>query len=377
MIRVALVAALVGSALGAAGVLAAGENTPAVPVARTTAAPSARATPSPLPERNARILEQVDDPKGGLPWAIRAFESGYRTRKGKPRTTTCYQLGRLRAATLGWVDAAGTFKAEPAGGQCASTAQLHLTGVLSQRVTTVTADARPNETVTWGIAEAGVTQLTFNDEPPVTPAPEFLNIKLGDAPLIERTRVEHRDGTTKDLDPFGTYPGERIVPGSQTVAAFAPDPAGGAPWAFMKLKGVNGSTCFGTPGRLVGSHLGTIDHDYDVLMIDPFELHANCRRTPPTRAYPMRLDALVGGAEPSADGRNQLRVIDGRIVYFGTVHPDVATVTITTPRDVRTLVPTKDHAIIAVYAGLFPGGKATATAHLKDGSEVTRALHVE
>ena len=47
------------------------------------------------------------------------------------------------------------------------------------------------------------------------------------------------------------------------------------------------------------------------------------------------------------------------------MHPDVASVTITTPRDVRTLVPTSDHAIIAVYDGLFPGGTATATATIE------------
>jgi hypothetical protein len=71
-------------------------------------------------------------------------------------------------------------------------------------------------------------------------------------------------------------------------------------------------------------------------------------------------------------------VLEGRLVYFGTVHPDVTSVTIVTPRDVRTLVPTKDfHAIVAVYDGPFPGGTATATAHFKDGRELTRTLHVE
>jgi hypothetical protein len=55
----------------------------------------------------------------------------------------------------------------------------------------------------------------------------------------------------------------------------------------------------------------------------------------------------------------------------------VVTVTIRTPRDVRTLVPSAKHAILAVYDGRFPGGKVTATARFKDGHEVTRTLYSE
>ena len=67
-----------------------------------------------------------------------------------------------------------------------------------------------------------------------------------------------------------------------------------------------------------------------------------------------------------------------RTVFSDLVHSDVVSVTIRTPRDVRTLVPSaKAHAILAVYDGRFPGGRVTATARMKDGREVTRALYVE
>ena len=99
----------------------------------------------------------------------------------------------------------------------------------------------------------------------------------------------------------------------------------------------------------------------------------------PTRAYPMRITTGIWGAG-FADPRGgvERRVDPARIVFHGTVHPDVQTVTIRTPRDVRTLVPSADaHAILAVYDGRFPGGTVTATARFKDGKEVTRSLYVE
>jgi hypothetical protein len=49
-------------------------------------------------------------------------------------------------------------------------------------------------------------------------------------------------------------------------------------------------------------------------------------------------------------------------------HPDVERVTLQTPRDVRTLVPSPlGHAILAVYDGTFPAGELVLTAHLKGG----------
>ena len=44
-----------------------------------------------------------------------------------------------------------------------------------------------------------------------------------------------------------------------------------------------------------------------------------------------------GFADPG--GSVERRVDPARIVFDGTVHPDVQTVTIRTPRDVRTIVP--------------------------------------
>ena len=70
-------------------------------------------------------------------------------------------------------------------------------------------------------------------------------------------------------------------------------------------------------------------------------------------------------------------MLRGRTTIGGQAHPDVVSVTIRTPRDVRTLVPSQpDHMILAVYEGAFPAGEITATAHLKDGRDVTRSVYV-
>jgi hypothetical protein len=54
---------------------------------------------------------------------------------------------------------------------------------------------------------------------------------------------------------------------------------------------------------------------------------------------------------------------------LGSARADVRSITIATPRDVRTLVPSSPaHAFIAVYDGSFPTGKIVTTAHFADGS---------
>jgi hypothetical protein len=53
----------------------------------------------------------------------------------------------------------------------------------------------------------------------------------------------------------------------------------------------------------------------------------------------------------------------------GTTHSDVTAITIATPRDVRTLVPSpRAHAFIAVYDGEFATGEIVITAHFSDGT---------
>jgi hypothetical protein len=56
-------------------------------------------------------------------------------------------------------------------------------------------------------------------------------------------------------------------------------------------------------------------------------------------------------------------------VFNGTARDDIKSVTIATPRDVRTLIPSRRaHAFIAVYDGTFPTGETVITTTFTDGT---------
>jgi hypothetical protein len=85
------------------------------------------------------------------------------------------------------------------------------------------------------------------------------------------------------------------------------------------------------------------------------------------------MDVLVSsihGTDPA--GTQQLRRLDDRTVLHGRTTADVTAVTITTSRDIRTVVPDpRSHVVIAVYDGTFPREPFKITATLRDGSHRT------
>jgi hypothetical protein len=407
--RLALAAALLGSAAGATAVLAADDH-PARRPAPAVAPPAGavQPTPTPLAAREPRIVLQVSDPEGGTPWAVRHF-----TAPVQPRTPPkhlefpddvidelgagvleCWELGRLQGDRFGWTDGHGTFRTTPPGhyqspNLCYSATYLRKIGAAPMRLTTVTYPPgrapQPARAITWGVASDEVAAIVpkGGQRIPVRPGGVFLSIAAGQAPPgVLHGVIERRNGTRKRFNHGSLPPAPRATErpkGTATVAAIAPDPAGGEPWAVLVRRGTRDGLCFDIPGRLVGTQLGHIDRQLDIFMATPgFELA--CGRLIPTRENPLRVDTLISSASIRGEdrGRIERRVLDGRIVYWGRTSPDVTAVTIKTPRDVRTLIPSQDfHMFVAVYDGLFPGGKATATAHLRDGRTLTRSLHVE
>jgi hypothetical protein len=205
--------------------------------------------------------------------------------------------------------------------------------------------------------------------------------RAGEQPAGSLTgTVEHADGhrTRFNRVQLPPYKGERSVAGTEFVAAQAPDPAGGTPWGFIGTRGTDGGLCLNNPGFLVGTRLGHVQDILGVFFSTGLAFLSRCGREP-TRGYPMPIDTLIAGGIPDdSAGRIERRVLSNRIVFWGRVYKDVVSVTIRTPRDVRTLVPSsRAHAILAVYDGRFPGGNVTATARLEDGREVTRTLYSE
>ena len=391
--RLAVAAALAGSAAGAAVVLADATTParPAVPAVKAVV-PPAQPTPEPIEARDPRIVLETPDPKGAAPWVVRKFETTFTSRKGQKTPATCHELGRLQDGRFGWIGSEHTFKAtQPGRGEnpidCPSPGVLDAVEAMIYRYATVTTppggSPRPDRSITWGVAQPQIARITIPGEPPIVPR-DGLFLVIGTdtlpAPAIKRT-LERADGTRRHIDDFkrGGIRGELPVVETRKVAAIAPDPAGGRPWGLIVGRDKRGETCLTSPGQLVGDAYAHIDPRLGLAFADPFGAMFNCKRKPPTRAFPMRITTGISGtSETEPSGRVERRVVEGRIIFDGIVHPDVVSVTITTPHDVRTLIPDPEHhAIVTVYAGRFPGGEATATARFKDGRTVSRSLYVE
>lgn len=72
-------------------------------------------------------------------------------------------------------------------------------------------------------------------------------------------------------------------------------------------------------------------------------------------------------------GRIALRTLPGRTVIYGLARPDVREITIESPRDVRTIVPSaRAHAFIVVYDGSFATGETVFRITFKNGTHATQ-----
>ncbi|MDA0185566.1 hypothetical protein OJ997_35000 [Solirubrobacter phytolaccae] len=410
--RLALAAALLGSAAGATAVLAAAEDDPPPkpkPPAIAAQATPAQPTPEPLKAEDVRLLVQVPDPEGAAPWAVRHFAAAVKPqlppkelrdqmpagalKELKATRTECWELGRIEGEQFGWIDGEGTFTTHAPGhygvpSNCMPPSRLAKLGssVFGLGTVTVPPDGapRPARAITWGPVAEDVVAVTPEGGPriPVGSEGVVLRVVSGESNRGLRGVIERRDGSTERFDHARSLPNdkrERPLPGTRSVEVRAPDPAGGEPWAVIVHKSSKGGLCYSAPGRLVGTQLGYVDPVLDTFSTTG-EFEIGCGLPKPTRAYPLRVTTLRSSIPGGADDRGQIerRTLSNRIVFHGSVHPDVMSVTIRTPRDVRTLVPSPTHHMfIAVYDGQFPGGNATATAHLRNGKEVTRSVYVE
>jgi hypothetical protein len=103
----------------------------------------------------------------------------------------------------------------------------------------------------------------------------------------------------------------------------------------------------------------------------------------PGKRPPVQFDTQ-GGPQPNVPWESTLplstpevqrRTLPGQTIITGTADADVVSVTLVTPRDVRTLRPSgPKHAFIVVYDGVFFRGALTATVELRDGHTVTEQV---
>jgi hypothetical protein len=166
-------------------------------------------------------------------------------------------------------------------------------------------------------------------------------------------------------------------PNGTAPEARAPDPDGGAPWGFtVQAKGSNEF------GRIVDGRLADIDEARGTVVNGPV-VWGSGDGHPPGEQPQVALDeqtveangGIAGSILSLTRAQIERRTLPGRTVITGIAMPDVISVTLVTPHDVRTLRPSgPHHVLIAVYDGAFYQGVSTATIRLRDGRTTTETL---
>ena len=246
------------------------------------------------------------------------------------------------------------------------------------------AQGAPASTITWGELGRPLASVALSDGTQLAADADraVLRVRAGDAPSWTLGSARYLDGHRRVF--HRASPAPRYPLDSAEVAARAPDPAGGPPWAVLHPRGAP-RTCLIGPGRLVGRHIGVVDARLGIFWPDvrPTTLTRSDRvlldgyTEPVTGACPHPAPRLTASRPAAIDfrvaflhdedpvGRIQLREPDGRTIAFGATASNVTAVTILGD---RTLVPSPTaHAIISVQAGTSPSGDFSVGAHLRDG----------
>jgi hypothetical protein len=405
IIRTCLAGALAGVAIAA--VLAAllprtepslaAQDRPADPLAPQPAPAGDPRRPAVAPARNpprglgyvrlraagpVRIEARAADPRGGPDWAVRVFRGvrfafeGHEI--GRPR---CGQLGRIHGGRFGWVDATNTFRPVPIGYfgapvECGSvTPDMRRQPYVDvrTRITDPTRGAaEPIQTFAWGFAGRDARVAIDGRDHPRTPNGAFLAVLPAEAePEIE---VRYPSGR----------PLVRRSAAAGTIEYRVPDPHGGLPWGLTGVPARRGGWCVGWPARIVGDRVGGVDYQLGTfnLGVNPSTACPESRR-PPTRGRPLQTSYGGGGGFAGESGQDPLpgrtarRTLRGMTTIVGVAHPDVRSITVASPRDVRTITPSpRAHAFALVYDGSFPTGKVVLTATLEDGTTKRETIEV-
>lgn len=413
IVRVLAAAAAAGVVGGGAMSLAVPSTTPRDRV-EATAVPDGRilresgARPDPSREGvihlqrigGARILARAADPAGGPDWAVRGFRARRWARLDGARrefaVQDCVQLGRLSGNRFGWLDGGGTFR-PVAASLFAAPVRCTLANRASRRRPELDAihplaglggDARITSTVVWGRtgAQARRVRLTV-DGRELTGARGTGGAVLAVGPArldASRLSASVAYGTGSPVAVGGRrQPGleqDRSRGAEVAIAARAPDPNGGLPYALIAVRRAEGWCVGGHPGRVVDGRVGSVDF---ALGTFSEQSTSSVQCTPAgqlTRAQPF-VESSGGddlGEEPMLTEdqpqpqRVARRTLPGLTWIAGRARGDVRSLTLQTPRDVRTVVPSGPaHAYLVVYDGGFPSGERRTIAQFDDGSRVT------
>jgi hypothetical protein len=365
-----------------------------------------------------RIEAWRADPRGGPPFALRVFKAkrlvlpvgSHDLSRGRLLGhPLCAQLGRIYRGRFGWLDAQNEFRPVIADYFSApivcpdrwrdarSDPALQMTTLVTDPLRQI---ANPRQTIAWGIAGGLARSVHLDGVPAAEQSPElsrrgaFIAFAQTGASPFETKATFTYDGRPAVTDGFGGHYGEipgpphgplaqRIQPGTERIEARAPDPAGGLTWALAAARTTSGNWCDGNqPGRLVGTRLGGVQFGLGTFAEDPPMTHCFMAPDALNRRRPVGIgwgglgDDYPGDVEADpALGRTQLRTLKGRSYLMGITLPDVAEVTVASPRDVRTVIPSRRaHVFLVVYDGSFPTGDFVVTAKFTDGTHTRQRV---
>jgi hypothetical protein len=297
----------------------------------------------------------------------------------------CAQLGRLVHGTFGWIDATNTFhatRADPANSplwcQAARKPWRPYLQVLTRISDPDSGSAAPIQSVTWGIVGAGrklslrlgsraVAAGESSDGAFVIPGPPSL-------------RSDEVSGTLTDADgrTEGLSPTDERTPGkpNAVIDVRVPDPDGGLPFGTAVVRMPDGRWCTVSTGRVVGHEVGQVDYAMGTFEAIGRRLEEDdCPPPASDRRSPLRFGFGLVESAPGEEigsspelGRVARRTLPGLFAISGVAASGVRQITIASPRDVRTLIPSRRaHAFLAVYDGSFPTGDIVLTSTLADG----------
>jgi hypothetical protein len=335
-----------------------------------------------------KIVRTAADPTGGPDWGLRTWTAHIdphtQIGPGMSREMRCFQAGLPGTdGVLRWPRAAGrarTLGFTQRDGYCNDIHYL-ATKAAGPVVQTMvdqagSADPRPVLVVVSGLLGPGVrsAQLLGAGEPrdlALGRDGAFL-VVLGpeQAGRALRIRLVRANGAVELSHTEGLEaPCRLTLAGSVRVA----DPDGAAPWA-------SGSSHVGDQhchylSQVVDGRLAWVDEDHATVRFGPGSFSSGTARQMGREAA-VTIEMSGAGDSPQqpqgspSPAQVARRTLPGRTFISGGARGDVASITLRTPRDVRTLTPVGGN-YLAVYDGAFYGGEIVVTAHLRGGRDVT------
>ena len=368
-------------------------------VVRQVAVPDAfRATP-----RTAAIVRRAEDPTGGPAWALRRWNARVDARlrvdgRGE-RDLLCFAYGIEHGDRLVTPLAGGASRTVQSGGvdgRCNGPSWLRThAGGADVRTYVEDPDApdpKPVRVIVAGLLGDGVRSAQLIGAGAARPLDlgrdgTFL-VVLGPQTAGKSLRVRQvRDDGSARTSFVVNSGGCEPTPGRSVRVA---DPGGGQSWASGEGTLSGDDPVFAKSGachylgRLAGDRLAMIAPGETWLHYGAQGFSGGGGPAPKPGKYVWKRPALTmtvqgpdfvrAGEQPAKASPAQVarRTLPERTIVYGRVRNNVTSVTLRTPRDVRTVRPGPGGTYLAVYDGAFYGGRVHATAHLRGGGVIEK-----